>query len=452
MSKISSRNSSGNYLKYKNIYVIPTYHGRINFGWYVLRNFFEIKPDAVCVELPDGLKSPIIEGVKRLPRASLIILKDSLLDKYFYVPIMPGDSIIEGVRLALENKISFYFIDLNISSYSALQTALPDDEVIKDLGLEKFYKIVKYIPRNFFNLDEVKLKDLSEYFMDSDLLEDVFRDPQKETLLPRILNKIKKIMGVEEVSFDLFREYYMACNLKVLMEDHKKILLVIGLAHWESIKRFLEIDAQDKANNSKDPDSSILDLSILNYNPPIESFLYNVAPKDVFRFSVEVPYFIYQYENFREQILDPKVSKYNYKKYIKKEDINAFPEFSKNHYIKAIFYKAINEYKKRYRESLSYIKINQLHQYFRNLMHMDNRLTPELYHFVVSARGIVDDDFTWYTYKTAIYYPFAVAKDNKLPTLKVKNNQVLFKHKFIKIYRRLPGYNRKINIRLKKIK
>ena len=134
------------YIKYKNIYVIPTFHSRLEFAKLVRKAFFMVFPDVVCVELPDNIRDEVLEGIDRLPYLSLIAYADTLNPKKLnFVPIDPGDSIIEAIRIGLEYDFPLEFIDLSVKDYAPQSFKLPDDYSIKDLGLSLFYeKISEY--------------------------------------------------------------------------------------------------------------------------------------------------------------------------------------------------------------------------------------------------------------------------------------------------------------------
>ena len=135
------------YIKYKNIYIIPTFHSRLEFAKLVRKAFFMVFPDVVCVELPDNIRNEVIEGINRLPFLSLITYADTLNPKRLnFVPIDPGDSIIEAIRIGLEYDFPIEFIDLSVKDYEPSKVKLPDDYSINDLGLPLFYeKISEHI-------------------------------------------------------------------------------------------------------------------------------------------------------------------------------------------------------------------------------------------------------------------------------------------------------------------
>ena len=99
-------------LKYRNLRVIPTYHGSMDFVHELRKIFYKDPPDLIAVEFPPNLKPYLKEGVARLPKISLVMYYDELLDQQLYIPIIPSDSLIEAIRLGMEYGIPIEFIDL----------------------------------------------------------------------------------------------------------------------------------------------------------------------------------------------------------------------------------------------------------------------------------------------------------------------------------------------------
>ncbi len=139
------------YIKYKNIHVIPTFHSRIEFAKLARTALFKVFPDVIAVELPNNIRDEIIEAIERLPFLSLIGYADTLNPKKLnFIPIDPGDSIIEGIRLGLEHNIPVDFIDLSVKDYDPPNIMLPDDYSINRVGLIEFYKkISEYFEKDF---------------------------------------------------------------------------------------------------------------------------------------------------------------------------------------------------------------------------------------------------------------------------------------------------------------
>lgn len=100
--------------QYQNIYVIPSFHSKIQFACEVRKLFFKINPDIIAVELPESVREKVIEGINHLPNISVVMYEEKAKKKYAYVPIDPADSIIEAIRLGLEYDLPIKFIDLDV--------------------------------------------------------------------------------------------------------------------------------------------------------------------------------------------------------------------------------------------------------------------------------------------------------------------------------------------------
>jgi len=405
-------------ITYKNLVVIPSFHSKINFAREVRKVYFSEKPDAIAVELPESVKDKVIQGVKRLPKLSMVLFKDEVLNSYLFVPIEPGDSIIEGVRLSVENNVSCYFIDFQIRVYVPLSKNMPDDEAMRIVGIKKFYDLCKQVEPENLNLDKIEYKGFPENFVNVDIKgEDnnyEFGEPTEEQM-----DKIRD----QTKTLDAAREYFMACNLKQLMEDHQKIMVIVGLSHWERIKALLESDVTEPLNTD-----------ILQYSPgSIESLIYNVGLQNVGYVMNEVPFGTSLYEKWR-QLNNLVESKKKTSQYTgtHPDDFDRLTAYS------GIMLKAKQEYVKKFDEDISIQQSLQLMQYLRNLVAIDNRLTPDVYHLVVAAKNVVNDDFAWYVYKTANYYAYAVESDEKLPTIEIHGNKFKLDEEMVLLRRRIP--------------
>ena len=82
--------------------------------------------------------------------------------KLNFIPIDPGDSIVEGIRLGLEHNIPVEFIDLSVKDYAPPNIKLPDDYSINQIGLFKFHqKISEYFEKDFKKRKE-KIRNIIE--------------------------------------------------------------------------------------------------------------------------------------------------------------------------------------------------------------------------------------------------------------------------------------------------
>ena len=105
-------------IRYQNVYVVPSFHSKIQFACEVRRLFFDIRPDVIAVELPEGVRKEVLEGINHLPNISVVMYAETK-KRFAYIPIDPADSLIEAIRLGLEYKIPVEFVDLDVNNYSS---------------------------------------------------------------------------------------------------------------------------------------------------------------------------------------------------------------------------------------------------------------------------------------------------------------------------------------------
>jgi len=361
------------YIKYKNIYVIPTFHSRLEFAKLVRKAFFMTFPDAICVELPDNIRDEVLEGIQRLPYLSLIAYADTLNPKRLnFIPIDPGDSIIEAIRIGLEYDFPIEFIDLSVKDYAPLSFKLPDDYSIKDLGLSLFYK------------------KISEYFDKEHMgKKDSFRDIVN---LEEFLNNQNQESSVDEYSFlekDILREKYMASHLLKIMALYNRILFVCGMAHWKNIRYYLE--------NPK----KIEDVEF-NLIPHEFVKLYNIKSSDARFLLQELPYNTYKWIKFREMYSKTQLESIE----TPEELYKILDSYRKIENIRKIFLKSKYSYEEEYKEFVDLHKLKTLFQYSRNLSLTERRLLPTLTHLLISSKNVVDDDYAWKVFEKSIKYPF----------------------------------------------
>lgn len=395
------------YIKYKNIYIIPTFHSRLEFAKLVRKAFFMVFPDVVCVELPDNIRDEVLEGIDRLPYLSLIAYADTLNPKKLnFVPIDPGDSIIEAIRIGLEYDFPIEFIDLSVKDYAPLSFKLPDDYSINDLGLSLFYEKIS----EYFNKEQ---KEKKKSLRDKINLEEFLNTQNQES-------PGKKYDFLEK---DILREKYMASHLRKMMPLYNRILFVCGMAHWESIKYYLE--------NPK----KIEDVEF-NLIPHEFVKLYNIKNSDARFLLRELPYNTYKWIKFRE-----KYSKTQLEEIDTPEDLyKMLDSFRKIENIRKILLKSKYLYEEEFKEFVDLHKLKTLFQYSRNLSLTERRLLPNLTHLLISSKNVVDDDYAWKVLEKATKYPFN-DESEKYETMKLSMEGGYDPNgRYIKLRRHHPYY------------
>ncbi|MFX1366714.1 MAG: hypothetical protein ACFFCE_06195 [Promethearchaeota archaeon] len=365
------------YIKFKNIYVIPTFHSRIEFAKLVRTGLFKVFPDVIAVELPNNVQDEVIEAIERLPFLSLIGYADTLNPKRLnYIPVDPGDSIMESIRIGLEHNIPIEFIDLSVSEYLPPSIKLPDDYAINQIGLPTFYEqIAKYFQNEF--------KTEKDMLIDQVNLEDFLENQE---------NVDQKYNFIEK---DILREKYMAAHLLKLMSIYHRVLLIIGMAHWENIKYYIE-----NPEKIKDVDLELVPHKYVK--------IYNIKGSDARFILRELPYHIYKWLKFRGEFSKETLERIE----TPDELYSVLNSYDKIEQIRTILIKAKYEYEEEFKEFVDLHKLKTLFQYSRNLSLADQRLLPNLYHLLTSSKNIVDDDYAWKVMEKATKYPYNDESDN----------------------------------------
>ncbi len=315
------------YIRYKNIYVIPTFHSRIEFAKMVRTAFFKVFPDVIAVELPNNIRNEIMEAIKRLPFLSLIGYADSLNPKRLdFIPISPDDSIIEGIRLGMEYNVPVEFIDLSVKGYEPPSVRLPDDYAVNEIGLSLFYEKVSGTFKNEFFSRKQQIRDKIKL---EDLLESQKEDNSEE--------------AHEFLEKDVLREKYMASHLLKMMPIYHRILFVVGMAHWESIKYYLESPEK------------IQDVEI-ELVPHKYSKIYNIKSSNARFLLKELPYHAYKWVKFRDHYSKDRMEEFE-----APDDLfKALDSYDKIDHVNTIVIKAKREYEKEFKEFLDLHKLKAL--------------------------------------------------------------------------------------------
>ncbi|MHA1793897.1 MAG: hypothetical protein ACTSVI_14740 [Promethearchaeota archaeon] len=430
----------------ENFTIIPIFHSRINFAKRVSEVFNSFNPDVIAIELPGDLKDKVISAVKRLPYLSVVgyiqndILPDAhviehgdvdgnlqydlVFDKvYTFVPIHPGDGIVESIRLGLENGKEIEFIDLNIDDDTEREK-VPDDHVYE-------------------------------------LLED--HDRIEELLMSHLSKS-----DVNSKSYE--RELFMASKLQDLMLTGKRILAVVGFAHLSRIKEMIE-------QNEK-----VMDYK---YDKHEVQEIFNVFSCSSEIIIEEIPYFEYLYELWRilergdyegDLVKDLVYSKFlfyilldkfhsemdsngdmNPGKILEKiEDFAAHykdddrwtrvlkktteleikilrrKKFSRQVALTLLFSTTNLMYEQYYlREPIRLLESRFMMQYLRNWSFLQDRLFPTFPQVVIAAKNFSNDEYAGILFDNARLYPF-IDLSNELktifhgPYLKIKDKDRLF--------------------------
>lgn len=330
-------------LTFENIHFVPSIHQRIAFAEEVRRRVMEYAPEVIAVELPRSLSSWIVRGVLRLPQISAVCEPADGAGQMEMIPIDPCDSLIEAVRLALELDLPVEWLDASSTRGPYPEADLPDDLMIASVGLERYV----------------------------------------ETVLPHL-----------EAGRDATpREQSMAVRLHRLARSGRRVLCVLGLAHFAAVRRLLADPAGTQDEISDPPP------------PRPGAFLAHLAPDSLMETLREIPHLAGRREAMRPALGEGEGH-----------------AFDKLLALRELLKQAETPYEERCRATINLAQQKSLYQFMRNLALVQGRLGPDLYSVVMSAKSTVDGDYGYEVYELARTYG-PQEKQAGLPLLEIRNGR-----------------------------
>jgi len=180
--------------RFRNLSAIPSYHYHPVFGREVVRTIKTLKPAAIALEISEMWASEFEWGVSLWPSPVVSYANDSFL------PVVPGDSMVEACRLAKEFRIPLFFVD--------------------------------------FALADIIMRPSSGPLPDAALA------PRVGRLFLEATDALEASTGPPSTG-DVAREAHMAVRLAELMGQFDTVLWVGGMAHWSRIRDRLTARAFD---------------------------------------------------------------------------------------------------------------------------------------------------------------------------------------------------------------
>ena len=174
------------------IYFVPILHGKVEFAQEVQRQFFSLRPEAIAVEFPKTIETPITRAVRRLPFLSVVLYQEKD-GTYIYLPIEPTDGLVEAVRLGSEYQVPVFFVDRDAEGYPRHQEPMPDPYSVFKIGYS------------------------------------VYCEVYRQTTAEKVVDQQ-----------DQLRESTMAYHLQQLRKKYSSILFVCGLAHYANVRQLVD--------------------------------------------------------------------------------------------------------------------------------------------------------------------------------------------------------------------
>lgn len=386
------------------VYPVPIVHFSLEFASAVRDLFRRIRPDAVAVELPGSLQDVVQKGVLRLPEVS-VLLYENHKGETIYFPIEPTDPVVEAIRSGLEANVPVHFVDLDLDEYPHYRDYVPDTYAARRLGIKTYFDIYS------------------------------------REVHP----------GLEKGQADMRREAGMAYHLQRLSAKYNKILFVCGLAHLEGVKgAFFRPQAEPLEKKRRSGVS-----------------LFHLHPDDLPEVMTEYPFLAAVYEYQRHELPpEPELSKFTVQKKMgvltlmsggketcsEEEALDASVRWTVHHMKPGpvdrqvvsyrLFQQAARHYRQDTGEEVYRWQKTTFFSFSRNCALLENRLLPDFYQLLISARGCVDDNFCYAFWRLGSFYPWQKPQSS-IPTIRISGEMLWLGTRKIHIRRRLPRIKRR---------
>ncbi|OGA42563.1 MAG: hypothetical protein A3G24_25145 [Betaproteobacteria bacterium RIFCSPLOWO2_12_FULL_62_13] len=180
--------------RFRNLLAIPSHHYHPVFGREVVRSVASFKPEAIAVEISAAWAGEIEWGASLWP-APVVSYAN-----HRFLPMVPGDSIMEGCRLGKQFGIPVIFVDIELA-------------------------------------DPIKRPK-------PDLLPDAALAPRVGNLFLQAADALEASAG-PPAEGDVMREAHMSARLAQLMKQYQRVLWIGGMAHWPRMRERLQANAFD---------------------------------------------------------------------------------------------------------------------------------------------------------------------------------------------------------------
>ena len=354
---------------------LPIVHGSGDFAWEIRRLMSSGKFDCVAVPIPDSFRTPVEQGILRLPVPSVVVQKSIVISEFHpesegedtdeeldgkasYVPVDPCQGVIAALRVAMEERLPRKYIDLETNDYLQHSATLPDPYALKRLDVQKFAAAVA-----------------------------PFLNPgNSEQWRSRVA--------------------YMAWQLRELSVDYKRILFVTNILDWPWIR---------EAFNDRQ-------LECPQEESTAEPELFGVEEDTLYFLMREIPFVANLYENARRELEDDDN--------LSIDGVKELLITSRDVYL--------HEYGNRARKITPSLMSRML-KYIRNLTLIGNRLSPQLSDIVVAAKQVSGDGYARIVLETAKEYDFVDEFESVPECRMGMDRIALPDGELVKASNRLPG-------------
>jgi hypothetical protein len=362
------------YLRKDSIWAIPIIHYNMELAAQVRMAFDHIKPDCVAVELAETMQLQLLHAASRLPDISLVMTHNRKNTPLYYM-CEPCDAAFEGLRCALEAQVAAWCIDLDVDFYPDVHELVPDPYAIQRIGLRHYYEIYQ---------------------------------------------KVVLAEGVVKNQADRDREMYMAKRLKELSFSYDRVLFLGGMAHVESVLTLFERGAFPELQHAKREVIEVCTLSEKSCREVMSEFGWLSTHYETLRG---------EFEEYRQQMEKGRESGAS--------AVLAFPP-DRQKLIYQLYKEASEKYIQNTGNPFPGYHLRNIMNFLRNYALIKNRLMPDLYQILSSAKGCVDHNYAYEVWELATHYPHRHNVDG-LPELDLSIEEVWGHSKIIRFHLKEKG-------------
>lgn len=416
------------------LHVLPVLHERLEFAEAVRLALEEIRPQTVAVELPASLEPQILKAVERLPQVSLLLYESSG-GAPLYLPVCPADPLVEALRWAMEHGCRLCCVDVDIDGPMLWHERLPDSYAALRVGHKAFYKaLCAYGLKEVHPLDRLREQGMALR------LQRLLRDGRGPVLLVCGMAHAQRILGDlgSTLPEPLDRAERKGVQLFHLHPDSMvEIMVEPPFFHtlYELRRRGLPPEPREPGMNSKG--RNVGGLRLLSGGAPLlqdrARACVNAAQWCARRCHVEYP-----------QTPGPPAG---LTQLLEEQG----PEPPPNAHLlpmdrqKALWrwlQRAAKMYRHRTGESLRPWQVHGLMRFSRNYALLEQRLLPDFYQWVASAKACVDEDFAYEIWELGRTYPWQAGHAADLPTIRIRGEDLWLGMRRLRIRPRVPRKKR----------
>ncbi len=374
--------------------ILPVLHHRMEYADLVRRAIAELAPDAVAVEYPDTLMAPLRAAVNRLPQISVLLYEDDEGNSV-YLPVEPADAFVEAVRSASAAELPLRLIDLDVDYPLRHTEPFPDTYAVLRIGAGAYL--------------------------------DAYLDASA---------------GEKPHELDLRRELGMAHRVQAMLEQHERVLVVVGMAHARRLHEALQTSQPAPFARARRDKVGLFNLAPSSLGEVLTSFPFLAAvyerrrrglPRDPEQEQMAPPRRKAKVADFlsvidgtgkdeqpsEEEGLTAAVDWVSRRAHDGEgEGAEHLRPLDRRRVQRELLDRASARYHDRTGEEYKGWQRRVLHKFARNMALQEGRLLPDFYQLLVAARGAVDQNFCYELWLLGEHYPWQRASA-EIPTIEV---------------------------------